>query len=469
MKWADIKNSFSDFWKEFKRVKSGIFGLVLFIIFLLIVIFEPLVLPFGEVNDTWRDITYWEDNPKSAQPEWTNFFRSEKLSTSSKLTDPEVHINDMGALKMETVSFKYDYQFSGAPKDIVLKAHGTGNPLIVLSVTRPDGEEIELLQKPLFLEDGSDVRISLAKDSRDSVYEFARDYESRVNVGKSDPKLFDVPMVLFSKAQEGILRDSLSEALKGEYTFSANIILQNENDTMDDFSLIIPGQVYGVLGTDAYKRDLWSGVLAGVKWALLIGILTAIVSVSIGVIFGVVSAYYGGWKDSLMQRIFEIFRSIPLLPLLIVLSAVFKPSLFMLIGMMCIFFWTGPVKTVRSMAMQIKEETYIEATRALGGGHGRIIFKHMVPLLIPYSFASMALFIPGAIVYEATISLLGLGDATIVTWGQILSDALKNGAVLNGLWWWVVPPGLCIALMGMAFAFIGFAMDKILHPKLRTR
>ncbi len=93
----------------------------------------------------------------------------------------------------------------------------------------------------------------------------------------------------------------------------------------------------------------------------------------------------------------------------------------------------------------------------------------MIPLLIPYAFASMALYVPSAIVYESSISLLGLGDSTIVTWGQILHDALTGGAVLNGLWWWVIPPGLFIALLGMTFAFIGFAMDKILHPKLRTR
>jgi len=121
------------------------------------------------------------------------------------------------------------------------------------------------------------------------------------------------------------------------------------------------------------------------------------------------------------------------------------------------------------MGLQIKEETYIEAAHAFGASSSRIVFKHMIPILIPYSFASMALYVPRAIVYEASISLLGLGDSTIVTWGQILHDALTGGAVLNGLWWWVIPPGLFIALMGMTFAFIGFAMDKILHPKLRTR
>jgi peptide/nickel transport system permease protein len=192
-------------------------------------------------------------------------------------------------------------------------------------------------------------------------------------------------------------------------------------------------------------------------------------TVSIGVVYGVVSAYFGGWRDSVMQRIFEIFVSIPLLPLLIVMSAIFKPSIWTMILMMSCFFWVGPVKTVRSIGLQIKEETYIEASRAFGASSLRIIFKHMIPLLVPYAFASMALYIPRAIVYESTISLLGLGDSTIVTWGQILHDALNGGAVLNGQWWWVIPPGLAIALMGMTFAFLGFAMDTILHPKLRIR
>ncbi|HBJ82103.1 ABC transporter permease, partial [Pseudothermotoga sp.] len=187
------------------------------------------------------------------------------------------------------------------------------------------------------------------------------------------------------------------------------------------------------------------------------------------VIYGVVSAYYGGIVDSIMQRIWEVFINIPLLPVLIVLSAIFKPSIWNLIVMMSLFFWVGPVKTVRSMALQIKEETYVEAARALGASHGRIIFRHMIPILIPYAFASMALNVPSAILYEATVSLLGLGDATIVTWGQILHDAMSGGAVTNGLWWWVVPPGVAIALVGMTFAFLGFAMDTILNPKLRTR
>ena len=188
-----------------------------------------------------------------------------------------------------------------------------------------------------------------------------------------------------------------------------------------------------------------------------------------GVIYGITSAYYGGIVDTIMQFIYQIVSSMPLLPVLIVIGAIFKPSIWFVIAVMVLFFWTGPVMTVRSMAFQIKEETYIEAARALGANNRRIIWRHMLPILIPYSFANMALSVPSAIVHESTVSLLGLGDATIVTWGQILHDAMAGGAVLNGVWWWIIPPGLLIAILGMSFAFLGFAMDKILNPKLQTR
>ena len=168
-------------------------------------------------------------------------------------------------------------------------------------------------------------------------------------------------------------------------------------------------------------RAAMNGTIS-VEWAAIL-MLVMVVAVCIGVVWGIVSAYYRGWVEVVMQRIFEVFANMPLLPLLIVISAVFKPSIWFIILVMCLFFWTGPVKTVYSMALQIKEETYIEASRAIGAKSGRIIFRHMVPLLVPYSFASMALYVPAAVVYEATVSLLGLGDAKIVSWGQILHDA----------------------------------------------
>ena len=466
MKWIDFKAGFKDFWNEFKRVKFGLFGLILLFIFILAILINPYIVPFPEASSRWRDITYWEDNPVSAPPVWVNWFSSTKRAPSLILEEHAFSEEKMGKIKLSRAIFEYEYSYDLPPLDIIFHGYAIGSPVIMLSIERPDGHIIELVRRPISKSDGKEVRVSIGKDSRIESYNFGTKYE-KPESNRIEREMIRPTSILFSEAKEGILVHPTP--LKGTYKIIAEIILPSENDVVEDIYFTFSGGISGWLGTDSSKRDIWSGVVAGVKWALLIGLLTALTAVSIGVTYGVMSAYLGGWKDSLMQRVFELFLGVPLLPVLIVMSAIFKPNIWIMILMMSCFFWVGPVKTVRSMGLQIKEETYIEAAHAFGASSSRIIFKHMIPILIPYAFASMALYVPRAIVYEASISLLGLGDSTIVTWGQILHDALTGGAVLNGLWWWVIPPGLFIALMGMTFAFIGFAMDKILHPKLRTR
>lgn len=467
MKLTDLKSSLNDFWSEFSKIKFGIAGLILFGIFLFLMIFEPYVTSFPNASHKWRDISYWENNPSGVPPIWINLFVSKKRTVSTTLKPISKSEKKTGNLKIVTYVFEYPFDYYYSPTDLSLNFEGSGKQTIDFSVKRPDGYSINLLRQSKSLGSDGKIRISMAKDSKANVYNFfaKMDPESIANTNRDLIK----PMnFLFAPFKNGNLSTD-SKALNGKYTFTANFILLNSSDKIENVQTSVVGGVYGLLGTDTFKRDLWSGFVAGVKWALLIGLLTAFVSVGIGVIYGVMSAYLGGWKDSLMQRIYEIFVSIPMLPLLIVISAIFKPSIWTFILLMSALYWTGSVKTVRSIGLQIKEETYIEASKAIGASNSRIIFKHMIPLLIPYAFASMALFVPAAIVSEASVSLLGLGDATIVTWGQILHEALGNAAVMNGMWWWIIPPGFAIAAMGMTFAFIGFAMDKILHPKLRSR
>lgn len=463
MKRSDIQEDFRNFWQEFRQVHSGIISLLLLGGFLLLILFESRLIPFPEAGSRWRDISYWEQNPRNAPPIWINWFSSAKYATGSELRNGIRSEKQAGKMTILRTEFPYQYAADIPPRDILFHCRANGSPVLILSIERPDGEKIRLFKKAISRAEDQHIRISVDKDAKDDVYHFATRYENSENrVSKDMIRPVDL---IFSQAREGLFRSP--QALKGEYRIISEVLLPDDDAGVENLSLLLPGSVSGLLGTDNSKRDIWSGVVAGVRWALLIGVFTAVAAVSIGVVYGVMSAYFGGWRDSLMQRVFEIFVSIPLLPLLIVMSAIFKPSIWTMMLMMSCFFWVGPVKTVRSMGLQIKEESYIEASKAFGASSFRIIFKHMIPLLVPYAFASMALYVPGAIVYESTISLLGLGDSTIVTWGQILHDALSGGAVLNGQWWWVIPPGLAIALMGMTFAFLGFAMDTILHPKLR--
>lgn len=470
MRWKNFKAWFKEFWSEFSQVKYGIVGLVLLAVFILMVIFEPLLIPFPDAGSRWRDISYWRNNPTNAEPAWSNWFRSKKLPEHLVLDEPDMKKNKLPGgqdMKVIETTFKYDYQADQPPRDIVFQARGLGNVTMTIQLVRPDGRTLNISRKNIKTQGSKDMTVSLGNKGVSEAYSLIKEYEDE-EVAKNLTKSKIHPInVLFSKGQKGIHKNP--EPLKGEYQVKINAVAVGKNSDLINPYIIAEGRVFGILGTDNSKRDIWSGIVVGIKWAMLIGLLVAFFSVTIGVIYGVSSAYFGGWIDSLMMRIYEVVRSIPMLPLLIVMSAIFQPSIWTLIGIMCALYWVGSVRTVRSIGLQIKEETYVEAARALDASNSRIIFKHMIPQLIPYTFASMALRVPGAILAEASVSLLGLGDATIVTWGQILHDAMNSGAVLQGLWWWIIPPGICIAMMGMTFAFIGFAMDKILTPKLKTR
>ncbi|NLT44377.1 MAG: ABC transporter permease, partial [Thermotogaceae bacterium] len=370
---SDFRRSASEFWREFRKVRSGVFGLIFLAIFICILIFEPLIVPYPEANEKWRDITYWQDLPSSAPPSWINLFTSKKRAVSESIEEYAFSETLAGAMRIQEYVFEYDYSASVAPSDVVFHASGVGKPTVVISIQRPDGLSIDLYRKQLEMSPTQDARVSIDRSAQAASMNFGKKYSPSEGVQLQTIKTTDV---IFSEAKQGIFRSP--SPLAGIYKLKVTLLLQRAEENIENAFVTIAGRVHGILGTDNSKRDIWSGVIAGVKWAMLIGLLTALVSVSIGVIYGVISAYVGGWKDSLMQRIFEIFISVPMLPVLIVMSAVFKPNIWVMIGIMCIFYWVGPVKTVRSMGLQIKEETYIEASRALGASNTRIIFKHMV-------------------------------------------------------------------------------------------
>ncbi len=454
------------FWGEFRRVKSGLVGVGLLVVFALIVFLAPILSPYPHADKRWRDMTYWTDSPREARPIWVNWFTSKKYAVTEAIAPATTTETVTGNMRIIQMEFPYQYKAGRPPSDVVMKMGVTGRTSYELLIVRPDGKQMDYRGSTV-VEGAQVIRLSVVETLATRVYATLAPSEDPVFAATKNPQQIDPMGALFAKAQPGVF--TTPENVNGTYTVKLKMALIGPDSKLDSAQVNIMGSVSGLLGTDAAKRDLWSGVVAGTKWALLLGLMTSLISVVVGVIYGVASGYFGGWIDALMNRIYEVFTSIPLLPILIVMSAVFKPSIWIMIMVMCVFFWTGPVKTVRSIALQIKENSYIEAARGLGASHGRILFRHMVPQLVPFAFASMALAVPGAIVFEATISLIGLGDATVVTWGQILRDAFGSGAVLKGVWWWVVPPGIAIAVMGMTFAFIGFAMDTILNPRLKTR
>lgn len=240
-------------------------------------------------------------------------------------------------------------------------------------------------------------------------------------------------------------------------------------DDVKSFQLVLSGKVYGVMGTDGWGRDLFVGILLGAPAALLIGLLTSVISVGIGVFLGIFSGFYGGRVDSIVQRVTDYFLILPFLPLLIFLSFILRPSIWNLVWLLSVFGWPGITKIVRSLTLQIRESGYVEAAKAVGASNMRILVRHVMPQTLPYAFANLALSVPSVIFSEASLSFLGLGDPVLPTWGKILGDAQMGGAAVGGFWWRVLIPGMCIILVAMSFALLGNALDRILTPKLRRR
>ncbi|RLF24595.1 MAG: ABC transporter permease [Thermoprotei archaeon] len=224
-----------------------------------------------------------------------------------------------------------------------------------------------------------------------------------------------------------------------------------------------------ILGTDELGRDIFSLLVYGTQVSLLVGLLSTLLSVGIGGLVGLIAGYYGGVVDSVLMRITDLFLILPGLPLMIVLAAILGPSIWNIIFVIGIVSWPSVARIVRSQVLELRERPFIEASKVANASDLRILFYHIAPNVAPLVFATAVLGIAGAILSEAGLSFLGLGDPSHISWGMMLHYAHEFGALEIGAWWYLVPPGICIMLLVLSFVFIGYALDEILNPRLRRR
>jgi len=236
----------------------------------------------------------------------------------------------------------------------------------------------------------------------------------------------------------------------------------------DDLEMRLYGTSWGLLGTDQLGRDVFTQFMHGARISLIVGLLSAVLSVTIGLFFGLTAGYLGGLTDEIMMRFNDMLLVLPGLPLLIVLMAVLGPSMWNIILLLGLLGWNGFARVVRSQTLSLKERPFIEAAVAIGASKFYIIRRHIVPNVMALVYITLATSVPGAIVAEAALSWLGLFDPHRMSWGRILRDINATpGAAVK--WWWMLPPGLSIAALSVAFILIGYGLDEILNPKLRER
>jgi peptide/nickel transport system permease protein len=223
------------------------------------------------------------------------------------------------------------------------------------------------------------------------------------------------------------------------------------------------------LGTDENGRSIVTLLIWGSRISLFVGLLATLISIVIGTLIGLASGFFEGWPARLLYRLTEWFLVIPFVPLAIVLASVMGRSLINIVIVIGVTGWASTALLIRSQTLSIKERPYVERARVLGAGRWHQMSRHVLPNVMPMVFANTTLTVALAILAETTLSFLGLGDPTRVSWGTMLDDAFGVGAMTTGAWWYIVPPGVCVVLVVLAFTLVGQALEEVFNPRLRER
>jgi oligopeptide/dipeptide ABC transporter ATP-binding protein len=222
-----------------------------------------------------------------------------------------------------------------------------------------------------------------------------------------------------------------------------------------------------LLGTDDGGHDVLSSLIYGTRVSLLVGFSAAFISFLIGGLVGIVAGYRGGRTGAAHMRFTDFFLVVPDLALQIVIVAIAGPSLLNIILVIGALGWTTSARLVRSQTLSVRERKFVQRARAIGAGDLHILRRHILPQVLPLMMANMVLVVSLAILSESTLAFIGLGDPTLISWGQMLNFAFDRGAVTAGAWWALIPPGMAIVWVVLGTTLLGTALEEVLNPRLK--
>jgi len=242
--------------------------------------------------------------------------------------------------------------------------------------------------------------------------------------------------------------------------------MQKHYDVSGKLMKLRPPSQEHLLGTTILGRDVFSQLIWGGRPALVIGLLTAMGVVLIGVNIGLIAGYYGGWVDNLLMRITDIFMGLPFLPFIIVVLSLTGRSLWTIILALVIIMWRSTARVIRSQVLSLRERSFVDAARVSGASSLKIIYVEIAPNIFPVALVNVVFALAWAIITEASIGFLGFGDPNVLSWGSIIYEAFASEMSYKA-WWWVIPPGAAIMILVTAVYFIGRAYEEMINPRLK--
>ena len=436
--------------RELTKYRSAVLGLFIIGIFVVVAVYAVIRVPYSEAKRLWRSgEEVWRENPVNALPAWVNIFPGVNLPPNivvDSRKDENVQkriLSQSATLRKAEIVLPFEFSYDGFPKELTVHffaKYKRTKPFVIFHWHTPDGRVFDF----------GNVQIS-----QDQWYGISLDKNLIASLGR-------VP-------ERGLFADphNPERPLKGEYKLVIEAYLF-EDDADIDSRLIIYGQVHGIAGTDHLRRDISLGLLWGIPIALIFGALAALGTMVSTLIIAAIGSWFGGWVDGLIQRLTEIRMVLPILPILLMIGVFYSSSIWVMLGAIILLsIVSGAIKTYRAVFLQEKNAPYIEAARSYGAGSLRIIFRYLVPRVIPWLVPGFVLAIPDMVFLEAALAVLGLGDPVLPTLGKVLNDAFTNGALYHGYYYWVVEPSVILIAMGFSFSMVGFALDRIFNPRLR--
>ena len=462
--WREFWRRSQLFLRELRSYPSAIFGLSVILVMLFGSIYAVTSLPYEQYGSDFEEgrVSGHILTPRVAAPLWFNYFGgTPRLSTlimdgSSKETVVSTTSLENGWVQ-KTIIFDFEYDYRETPSEVFLfldPQYVEKIPFVSMKWTTPDGRVINLKSKAVQGNLNYDFNEGLPVSTllrNDPVWKqwFVTDGQYPTPVHQ----------LLFSEpGADGPVPQ------KGRYQLELTALLF-EPDSDIHPQLVLLGQVYGIAGTDYWRRDLTVPLFWGMPFALIIGFLGTSITTLIAMLLPAIGVWFGGWLDSFIQRLTDINMVLPGLAIVVLANLLFGVSIWILLGIIILLNAFGsPIKTFRSAFLQAREAPYIEVARAYGASDFRIILHYLVPRILPVFIPQLILQIPSFIFLEATLGFFNI-KSVYPTWGRIIYDGLARGA-LYGSPFWVLEPICLLLLTGLAFAMLGSALERILNPRI---